>query len=59
MCGGPIVKILVAEDNPFYRRMLEATLNEWGYQVIAMADGRAAWDILQRDDPRAWRSSIG
>ena len=44
------MKILVAEDNHFYRRMLEATLTEWGYKVLATDDGLAAWQILQQKD---------
>jgi len=44
------MKILVAEDNHFYRRMLEATLSEWGYQVLAAEEGLAAWQVLQQKD---------
>ncbi|HEV3263488.1 MAG TPA: response regulator [Gemmataceae bacterium] len=44
------MKILVAEDNHFYRRMLEATLTEWGYQVLATDEGLAAWQVLQQKD---------
>jgi diguanylate cyclase (GGDEF)-like protein len=41
------VKILVAEDDPVSRRLLEVTLSKWGYEVIACADGQAAWDVLK------------
>jgi putative two-component system response regulator len=44
------MRILLAEDNAFYRRLLEATLLEWGYQVEAVADGVAAWERLQADN---------
>ena len=44
------MKILIAEDNHFYRCMLEATLTEWGYEVIAVGDGLSAWKILQGDN---------
>jgi two-component system cell cycle response regulator len=44
------VRILIAEDDPVSRCLLEATLGKWGYQVIACPDGMAAWQVLQRPD---------
>ena len=41
------MKVLIADDNHFYRCALQATLTEWGYDVIAVADGEAAWEVLQ------------
>jgi signal transduction histidine kinase len=47
------MKILIAEDNRFCRCMLEATLREWGYEVVAADDGEAAWQVLRdRAAPR-------
>ena len=43
------MKILVADDNVFYRNMLEHTLREWRYEVVAVADGEAAWQALQEE----------
>jgi putative two-component system response regulator len=43
------MRILIADDNHFYRCALEATLADWGYEVTAVADGEAAWDILRGD----------
>jgi putative two-component system response regulator len=43
------MKVLIADDNHFYRCALEATLTEWGYEVTAVADGEAAWDILRSE----------
>jgi putative two-component system response regulator len=40
------MKILIADDNHFYRCALHATLVEWGYEVVAVADGEAAWQVL-------------
>jgi putative two-component system response regulator len=40
------MKILVADDNPFYLCALAATLKEWGYDVVTAANGAAAWEIL-------------
>jgi len=44
------VKILVAEDDPVSRRLLEVTLGKWGYEVVTCADGQAAWDALKAPD---------
>jgi putative two-component system response regulator len=42
------MKILIAEDNLFYRHALGATLKEWGYDVIAVNDGVAALEVMQQ-----------
>ena len=44
------MKILIAEDNTFYRCMLEATLREWGYEVQAVSQGDEAWEVLQQPE---------
>jgi putative two-component system response regulator len=44
------MRILLAEDNSFYRRALEMTLREWGYDVVSVADGISAWNILQEEN---------
>jgi putative two-component system response regulator len=44
------MKILIAEDNHLYRLALQATLTEWGYEVIAVSDGSAALAVLERAD---------
>lgn len=44
------MNILIAEDDPVSRRVLEATLVNWGYHVSVSVDGTDAWEILQRDD---------
>src|SRR5579885_182396 len=45
------MKIRIADDKQFYRCALKATLTEWGYDVIAVADGEAAWEVLQGPNP--------
>src|SRR5262245_9792026 len=45
-----LMKILIAEDNHLYRLALQATLEEWGYEVIAVADGLAAFEVLIGED---------
>jgi DNA-binding response OmpR family regulator len=44
------MKVLVAEDNLTSRRMMEAILVRWGYEVVSVANGKEAWDILQAPD---------
>jgi putative two-component system response regulator len=44
------MKILLAEDNHFFRLALESLLTGWGYEVVAVSDGNAAWDLLQQPD---------
>jgi len=41
---------LIAEDDSISRRMLEAFLVKWGYEVMVAPEGDAAWEILQRND---------
>ena len=45
------MKILVAEDDRIQRYMLESMLTKWGHEVIAVADGPAAWAILEGANP--------
>ena len=45
------MKILIAEDDLVSRRMLEATLQKWGYELVAVTDGLAAWQALQGENP--------
>jgi diguanylate cyclase (GGDEF)-like protein len=44
------MKVLIAEDDPISRRLLEATLTKWGYDVVVACDGEEAWQILQEED---------
>jgi DNA-binding response OmpR family regulator len=46
------MKILVAEDAPEGRRMLEVMLGRWNYQVVTAANGEEALEILRSDDVR-------
>jgi two-component system cell cycle response regulator len=41
------VKILIAEDDPVSRRLLEAFLGKWGYDVVVTSNGSEAWQVLQ------------
>ena len=42
------MKILIAEDEPVSRRLLQATLTKWGYEVTLACDGNEAWEKLQQ-----------
>jgi two-component system, cell cycle response regulator len=44
------VKVLVAEDDVVFRRILESMLKKWDFQVVTASDGNQAWDILQGDN---------
>ena len=41
------MKILVADDDLLYRKLLEASLRSWGYEVHLVSDGAAAWDAIE------------
>ena len=45
-----MMRILIAEDDLVSRKMLEATLNRWGYDIVITSDGEAAWRVLQQPD---------
>lgn len=44
------MRILIAEDDPISRKVLEATLIKWNYEVLVAGDGVQAWQIIQRDN---------
>lgn len=45
------MRILIAEDDAISRRVLEATLGRWGYDVSVTTDGNEAWAALEANDP--------
>jgi sigma-B regulation protein RsbU (phosphoserine phosphatase) len=45
------MRTLIAEDNLSTRLLLESTLAEWGYEVVAACDGSEAWQKLQSNSP--------
>jgi len=44
------MKILIAEDHPVTRKMLESQLRKWGHDVVVCSDGASAWETLQQED---------
>jgi DNA-binding response OmpR family regulator len=45
------VRILVADDDPVGRRVLERVLGKSGHDVLTVPDGAGAWRILAAPDP--------
>ena len=47
------MKILIAEDDPVSRKLLETLLIKWGYDVVVTCDGEQAWEKLhQKGSPK-------
>ena len=47
------MRVLIGEDDPVSRRLLQAVLQKWGYDVICCADGLETWSRLQDTDAPA------
>lgn len=45
------MQILIAEDDPVSRRLLEATFSGWGHDVIVTCNGKEAMAVLRGSDP--------
>ncbi len=44
------MRVLIAEDDGAARRLLEALLTKWGYEVEIAKDGAEAWQLLQAEE---------
>ncbi|MFN2454047.1 MAG: response regulator transcription factor [Pyrinomonadaceae bacterium] len=44
------MRVLIAEDDPVSRLMLEATLEDWGHEVVVTSDGDHALAELQKEN---------
>jgi len=44
------MKLLIVEDDRATRLLLSKLAKKWGYDVTAVEDGVAAWEIMQQDD---------
>lgn len=44
------MKVLIADDNPIDRMLLDRMMQGWGYDILTAEDGEKAWEILQRED---------
>jgi DNA-binding response OmpR family regulator len=45
------MRVLIAEDDPVSRELLDATLQGWGYETVVCADGLDAVRRLEERDP--------
>ena len=43
-------KVLIAEDDPVSRRVLESFLASWDYETVVASDGAQASRVLQQED---------
>ena len=52
--GSPVLSVpntvLIAEDDPIFRRILENWLQKWNYRVTSLENGLDAWSVLQQED---------
>jgi sigma-B regulation protein RsbU (phosphoserine phosphatase) len=44
------MKVLIAEDKPDSRQLLQIMVSKWGYEPVATRDGAEAWEALRRED---------
>ncbi|MHC5009337.1 MAG: response regulator [Planctomycetota bacterium] len=44
------MKILIAEDDPVARRLVERTVGDFGHDAVVVEDGLEAWKQLQSED---------
>jgi phosphoserine phosphatase RsbU/P len=47
------MKILLAEDDPVTRLMVQTALEQWGFQVSPCENGHVTWEALQQPDAPA------
>jgi phosphoserine phosphatase RsbU/P len=47
------MRILIAEDEPVSRRLLQKSLETWGYQAVVCTDGAEALAVLEEADAPA------
>lgn len=44
------MRILIADDDRVSLRLLETDLQKWGHEVLAVANGTATWEAMQKED---------
>jgi CheY-like chemotaxis protein len=44
------MKVLIAEDEPDSRQLLQIMVGRWGYEAMPVCDGAEAWEALQQED---------
>jgi serine/threonine protein kinase len=41
------MKVLIADDDPMWRKLLIENVHKWGYEVVSAENGQQAWNMLQ------------
>ncbi len=44
------MKVLIADDDPISRKLLQSYLQKWGCEVTAAENGMEAWSLFQQDE---------
>jgi two-component system cell cycle response regulator len=44
------MKVLIVEDDPISRRLLENIMPKWGYDIQFAKDGNEAWELMQNPE---------
>ena len=44
------MKVLIADDDPISRKLLQSYLQKWGCEVMAAENGLEAWSCFERDE---------
>ena len=39
------MKVLIADDDPLWRKVLEENVRSWGYEVVTADNGKQAWRL--------------
>src|SRR5258707_8474114 len=45
-----LMKVLVADDDPVSRRLLQSYLQKWGYEVAVSVNGMEAWRLFEQEE---------
>ena len=43
------MRVLIADDDALSRKILQESLNHWGYEPVIAKDGNEAWELLKED----------
>ncbi|MGH9703486.1 MAG: response regulator [Candidatus Acidiferrales bacterium] len=44
------MRVLIADDDPVSRRMLQAFLEKWSYEVVVAENGSHAWELFGSEE---------
>ncbi|NND95762.1 MAG: response regulator [Pirellulaceae bacterium] len=44
------LRVLVADDDPVSRRLLDSYLQKWEYDVVVAENGTEAWELFQKEE---------